>query len=180
LWEFSTTNAGKIKNVGTSRWISRNDATLQTTDSETSAETFTRGTYSSSMYLRSTHTTTGWVWDGWDYVQKTYYYFLNTSNELLLGSPYNPDTNTASALWVLREMTTTPTWSINDTRLKASVYHSAPLTYDDEGYVKPLKQIKRNQNIQVGVNLFYNPEDGYFNFEVETWANKTVGNVTFD
>ncbi|MBQ1964129.1 MAG: hypothetical protein II358_01770, partial [Tidjanibacter sp.] len=130
LWTFSSADAGKIQNVGTGRWISRNNANLQTTNNEGSAETFTRGTSGSSMYLRSTYTTTEWVREGWNYVEKTYYYFLNTSNNtalsLLQGGQDNQSTDTASALWVLREIKTTPTWSPEATK---SFIHSAPLTY---------------------------------------------------
>ena len=180
LWTFSSADAGKIQNVGTGRWISRNNENLQTTDSEASAETFTRGTSGSSMYLRSTYTTTSSSWGS----TRTYYYFLNTSSNttlsLLQGGQNSQSTNTASALWVLREVRTTPTWSINDTRLKANVYHSATLTFiNDLGSPVPLTQIKRNENLQVGVNIFYNPQTGDFNFDVVPWTN-VDGNVTFD
>ena len=173
LWEFSTTNAGKIKNVGTGRWISRNNANLQTTNNEGSAETFTRGTSGSSMYLRSTYTTTS----GW----RTYYYFLNTSSNtalsLLQGSQNTQSTSTASALWVLREMKTTPTWTPEATK---AIVHSAPLTFiNDLGSPAPLTQIKRNENLQVGVNIFYNPQSGAFNFDVVPWT-EVNGDVTFD
>lgn len=181
LWTFSSADAGKIQNVGTGRWISRNNATLQTTNNEGSAETFTRGTSGSSMFLRSTYTTTEWVREGWNYVEKTYYYFFNTSNNttlsLLQGGQDNPDTNTASALWVLREITTKPTWSPEATK---SFIHSAPLTYiNDLGSPMPLTQIKRNENLQVGVNIFYNPQTGDFNFDVVPWTS-VEGDVTFD
>jgi hypothetical protein len=173
LWEFSTTNAGKIKNVGTGRWISRNNANLQTTNNEGSAETFTRGTSGSSMYLRSTYTTTN--------KKKTYYYFLNTSSNtalsLLQGGENSQSTNTASALWVLREMKTGMSWS--PTPIK-SYSHSAPLTFiNDLGSPVPLTQIKRNENLQVGVNIFYNPQLGDFSFDVVPWTSVN-GNVTFD
>ena len=175
LWEFSTTNAGKIKNVGTGRWISQSSGNLSTTSSESSAETFTRGTSGSSMYLRSSYTRTT------NGGSRIYYYFLNTSSNtalsLLEGSRNTQSTNTASALWVLREMKTTPTWSPEATK---SFVHSAPLTFiNDLGSPVPLTQIKRNENLQVGVNIFYNPQTGDFNFDVVPWTN-VDGDVTFD
>lgn len=181
LWEFSTTNAGKIKNVGTGRWISRNNADLQTTNNEGNAETFTRGTSGSSMYLLSTYTTIETIKMGrWD-IDVTYYYFFNansTSVNLGKGENYNTQSTTsASSLWTLREMKTTPTWTPGATK---SFVHSAPLTYiNDLGSPVPLKQIKRNENLQVGVNIFYNPQTGDFNFDVVPWTNVN-GNVTFD
>lgn len=181
LWEFSTTNAGKIKNVGTGRWISRNTPsgdnapTLSTTNNEGSAETFTRGTSGSSMYLRSSYTRTT------NGGSRIYYYFLNTSSNTALsfleGNRNTESTNTASALWVLREMKTTPTWTPGATK---SIVHSAPLTFiNDLGSPVPLTQIKRNENLQVGVNIFYNPQTGDFNFDVVPWT-EVNGNVTFD
>ena len=181
LWTFSTQNAGKIQNVGTGRWISRNTPsgsnapTLSTTNNEGSAETFTRGTSGSSMYLRSSYTRTT------NGGSRIYYYFLNTSSNTALsfleGNRNTESTNTASALWVLREMKTTPTWTPEATK---SFVHSAPLTFiNDLGSPVPLTQIKRNENLQVGVNIFYNPQTGDFNFDVVPWTNVN-GNVTFD
>jgi hypothetical protein len=110
------------------------------------------------MYLRSTYTTT----TGNGSKKKTYYYFLNTSSNtalsLLQGGENSQSTNTASALWVLREMKTGMSWS--PTPIK-SYSHSAPLTFiNDLGSPVPLTQIKRNENLQVGVNIFYNPKTG--------------------
>lgn len=172
LWEFSTTSAGKIRNVGTGRWISRTDASLSTTDTEGGAETFTKGNDGTgSFYLRSTY------WK--DY----YYYHLNASSgsvTLRRGSNYN-STNYATSLWTLRQMKTTPSWTIPEgATLKAEAYHSANLTYiNDLGSPAPLERIDRNQNLQVGVNIFYNPQTGSFNFDVVPWTN-VEGDATFD
>lgn len=171
LWTFSTQNAGTIRNVGTSRWIRRNNTTITTTDSSGQATSFIMGNVS---------TTNKTIYFRYGSSDTRYFISVNNSNTVTFHTRSDNFPNSSDAYWTLREVKITPIWSINDTRLKANVYHSAPLTYDDEGYVKPLEQIKRNQNIQVGVNLFYNPKEGYFNFEVETWVDKTIDNVTFD
>ena len=186
LWTFSSADAGKIQNVGTGRWISRNTPsgnnapTLSTTDSEASAETFTRGTSGSSMYLRSSYTRTSYYYGG----TRIYYFFLNANNNGTIsfsqGDQNAESTNSASALWVLREITTKPQWNVDSSNITASIYHSAPLTFiNDLGSPVPLTQIKRNENLQVGVNIFYNPQTGDFNFDVVPWTS-VDGDVTFD
>ncbi|MBQ5807197.1 MAG: hypothetical protein IIW26_01980 [Tidjanibacter sp.] len=186
LWTFSSADAGKIQNVGTGRWISRNTPsgdnapTLSTTNNEGSAETFTRGTSGSSMYLRSSYTRTSYYYGG----TRIYYFFLNANNNGTIsfaqGDQNAESTNSASALWVLREITTKPQWNVSSSNVTASIYHSAPLTFiNDLGSPVPLTQIKRNENLQVGVNIFYNPQTGDFNFDVVPWTSVN-GDVTFD
>lgn len=187
LWEFSTTSAGKIRNVGTGRWISRTDASLSTTNTEGAAETFTMGSVSSAnktVYFRSSYTTTTGSGSWWDPI-KTFYYFFNANStstvNLASGSEDSQSTSSNNATWTLREMKTTPSWSVPaGASLKAEAYHSANLTYiNDLGSPAPLERIDRNQNLQVGVNIFYNPQTGSFNFDVVPWTNVN-GDATFD
>lgn len=175
LWEFSTTSAGKIRNVGTGRWISRTDASLSTTDTESGAETFTKGNDGTgSFYLRSTYRT-------WSYGSNNYHHLDTSSGDVTLrrGTSTNSTTSETS-LWTLREMKN-PSWSVPaGASLKAEAYHSANLTYiNDLGSPAPLERIDRNQNLQVGVNIFYNPQTGSFNFDVVPWTNVN-GDATFD
>ena len=165
-WRFSDDESGTIRNVGTGRYLRNNGGTLTTTTSSYQATTFTFDKYDSSFYMRY----------GSGSGQRR---FISGTSGTTVGftTRNNSDyPNQNYQLWYLRTETTISAWQ-PDPVVTAEITNHA-LTYDDEGYVKPLEQIKRNQNIQVGVNLFYNPEDGYFNFEVETWEDKTVGNVT--
>lgn len=176
LWEFSTTSAGKIRNVGTGRWISRTDASLSTTNTEGAAETFTKGNQGTgTFYLRSSYRD----WVGY---QRYYFHLDGTDGNVSLreGSSTN-STNTETSLWTLRQMKTTPSWTIpTGASLKADAYHSANLTYINElGSPVPLERIDRNQNLQVGVNIFYNPQTGSFNFDVVPWI-EVEGGATFD
>ena len=170
-WVFSGTSSGTIRNVRTTWYLRYNSGTLTYTTSSSQATTFTFGKQDSpsSFFMRYRQ--------GYGSTR----YFISGTSETEVGfttrDSNNPDQNYQR--WYLRTETTTSAWQPAAPVVTAVISNHA-LTYDDEGYVKPLKQIKRNQNIQVGVNLFYNPEDGYFNFEVETWEDKTVGNVTFD
>jgi len=49
----------------------------------------------------------------------------------------------------------------------------------DLGVAVPLQRIKRNESIDIRVNIFFNKNTGKLDFETETW--KTVNNeTTFD
>lgn len=168
-WVFSGTSSGTIYNVGAKLYLRNNGGSLTTTTKSDEATTFTFGKQDSpsSFFMRYRE-------------GSTRYFISGTSDaEVVFTTRENNNPNQDSQRWYLRTETTTSAWQPAAPVVTAEITNHA-LTYDDEGYVKPLKQIKRNQNIQVGVNLFYNPEDGYFNFEVETWEDKTVDNVTFD
>lgn len=188
LWEFSNQTGGKIKNVGTGRWISRSGGgdwgsapSIGTTDSEGSAETFTKNNSDSNntFDLRSSYTYNS-SWGG-----GTYYYFLQGQNNntisLLRGNSNATTTTDAAALWTLREMKAGLSWAnYGGATLMADIRHSAPLTFiNDLGSPVPLTQIKRNENLQVGVNIFYNPQLGDFGFDVVPWTSVN-GDVTFD
>ncbi len=165
-WRFSATNTGTIYNVGRGVYLQRSGYSLTTSNSGT---VFTFGTNENKFYMRYGYDTK---------------YFISATSNTTVGltmrdsstSTNTPDKDTQR--WYLRKETTTTAWNV--TPQATAVITDQALTYDDAGYVKPLTQIKRNQNIQVGVNLFYNPSDGYFNFEVVEWTEKEVGNVTFD
>lgn len=168
LWDFSSTSSGTIRNVGTGLYIVNNNANL-TLGAEGSLFTF--GVNESSFYIRSQYQTT-------DY-RGTYYYFIgNNTSSLVSSSRSSTVPNSDNQRWYLRDIVATSTWSQDP--IASTVIDNLSLTYDDEGYVKPLKQIKRNENIQVGVNVFYNPQDGYFSFEVMKWDKKNEDNVTFN
>lgn len=110
------------------------------------------------------------------------YLASNTSN-LTEGNNNSPNSN--NQRWILYILSSGGlTWMDGTTPVtplaEASITDQ-PLTYiNSVGVVEPLEQIKRNDNIQVGVNLFYNPKEGYFNFEVVPWVEKELGGVTFD
>lgn len=171
LWTFSTQNAGTIQNVGTGRWIRRNNTTITTTNNSGQATSFTKGNVSSTdrtIYFRYGSSGT------------RYFISVNNSNTVTFHTRSNNSPNSSDAYWTLREMTTQPQWNVSSSNVKASFYHSAPLTYiNDLGSPVPLTQIKRNENLQVGVNIFYNPQTGDFNFDVVPWTNVN-GDVTFD
>lgn len=166
-WVFSGTSSGTIYNVGAERYLRNNGGTLTTTTSSYQATTFTFGENNSSFFMR--------------YGSSGQRPFISGTSETEVGftTRNNDNPNQDYQRWYLRLETTTSAWQPAEPVATAVISNHA-LTYDDEGYVKPLEQIKRNQNIQVGVNLFYNPKEGYFNFEVETWVDKTIDNVTFD
>ena len=168
LWTFSTQNAGTIQNVGTGRWIRRSSSTITTTNSSGQATSFTKGDVSTTdktIYFRYGSSGT------------RYFISVNNSNTVTFYTRSNNSPNSSDAYWTLREMKTTPTWTPEATK---AIVHSAPLTFiNDLGSPAPLTQIKRNENLQVGVNIFYNPQSGAFNFDVVPWT-EVNGDVTFD
>ena len=171
LWTFSTQNAGTIQNVGTGRWIRRSSSTITTTNISTQATSFIMGDVSTTnrtIYFRYGSSST------------RYFISVNNSNTVTFHTRNNNSPNSSDAYWTLREMTTQPQWNVDDSNVTASIYHSAPLTFiNDLGSPVPLTQIKRNENLQVGVNIFYNPQTGDFNFDVVPWTS-VEGDVTFD
>ena len=168
LWTFSTQNAGTIQNVGTGYWIRRSSSTITTTTNSGYATSFTKGdidTNNRTIYFRYGSSGT------------RYFISVNNSNTVTFHTRSNNSPNSSDAYWTLREMQTVPKWSVGHEK---SIYHSAPLTFiNDLGSPVPLTQIKRNENLQVGVNIFYNPQTGDFNFDVVPWTS-VEGDVTFD
>lgn len=166
-WTFSGTNNGKIYNVGTKVYLRYDGGSLKITQNSNSATNFTFGKNESKLFMRYGNSGTR--------------YFISGQNGSTVGftNRNNDNPNNNNQRWELRTEIKSSEWSTNPLE-GATASISQSLTYDDEGYVKPLKQIKRNQNIQVGVNLFYNPQEGYFSFEVMKWNEKNEDNVTFN
>ena len=50
---------------------------------------------------------------------------------------------------------------------------------DDYGVTVPLAQICRNEDVNIVINVFYNPEYALVYFEVEAWTEVENG-TTFD
>lgn len=169
LWSFSGEDSGTIQNVGTGRYVSRSNANISTTTNSGSAETFTFGVNSGYAYMRSS------------YYYNRYYYFLANSNNspaLTRGSRNSTVPNSNNQRWILYVPKVSSGWSVPPI---AEVTHSAALSrITPDGRVVPLEEIRRNENVQIGINLFYNPEDGYFNFEVVPWQEGKGGDAIFD
>lgn len=176
LWVFSGDDSGTIQNVGSGLYITNNNTTLSLTSSASRAEEFTFGTSTNGgttyAHFRSSYTSSsGWL--------RNYYFLAHSNNSpALTQGNWNSSPNSNNQRWTLYEPMVSSGW---DTTPVAQATHSAPLTIiTPEGRVNPLEAIKRNDKIAVGINLFYNPEDGYFNFEVVPWQEGKGGNTTFD
>ena len=175
LWTFSAQTDATIRNVKTGRYLYRNNRD-QLISHETQSTKFTCGTNTGHLYMR--------------YRSGQTRYFISSTDGTTVGfskrdnnaSSNDPDKD--SQRWIAYDLTTGLVWkngSETVTPVGEYAHSNQPLTYiDPYGVVKPLKQIKRNENLQVGVNIFYNPQDGYFNFEVVPWVEETQDNITFN
>lgn len=172
LWVFSGNTSGTIRNVGTGHYLQRSGTTLGVNTNANYAENFVFGSYNNtSAWFRSSYT------------GSNYKYFLANSNNspgLTRGARNGTSANSNNQRWYLH----TPRQSTNWTKTpwnNKEITHSANLTIiDSNGRTIELTEVKRNAHIKVGVNIFFNPEDGYFNFEVVPWKGGSGGDVTFD
>ena len=95
------------------------------------------------------------------------------------GSTNSPGNN--NQRWYVRDVVSGANWSgVAEEDLKGNYVHDKAMTYINAlGGVSPLKRIDRNEHFRLGVNIFYNPQLGSFNFEVQPWGSGG-GDVTFD
>lgn len=168
LWKFTDATSSTMQNVGTGQYIYRTDGSnLGLTSNAASAEKFAIGTNESLAYFRSSYT------------NNNYYYFL-AGTSLTRQNNKNRDYPSGNQQrWTLYYQNIAHQWSQDP---QAEVHYEAPLMVisNVDGRVLPLTKIRRNENLQVGVNIFFNPQDGYFNFEVLPWVEDKGGDVTFD
>ena len=171
LWVFSGNTSGTIQNVGTGLYLRRSSTSLSLNSNVNNAETFAFGSYNQTTWFRSSYT------------GSSYKYFLtNSGNSPVLsrGSRNANSTTSSAQLWYLYTPKQATGWSKAPWNNNEAT-HSAQLTIiDSSGRTIPLTEVRRNAHIKVGVNVFFNPEDGYFNFEVVPWKEGFGGDATFD
>ena len=172
LWVFSGNTSGTIQNVGTGLYLRRSSTSLSLNSNVNNAETFAFGSYNQTTWFRSSYT------------ERYYKYFLTTNSgnsPVLSRGSRNANSTTSSAqLWYLYTPKQATGWSKAPWNNNEAT-HSAQLTIiDSSGRTIPLTEVRRNAHIKVGVNVFFNPEDGYFNFEVVPWKEGFGGDATFD
>ncbi len=171
LWVFSDNSSGTIRNVGTGLYLRRSSTTLSLNSNVNNAETFAFGSYNQTAWFRSSYT------------GSNYKYFLaNSGNSpALTRGSRNADSATSSAqLWYLYTPKQATGWSKTPWNNKSATHSAALTIIDSSGRTIPLTEVKRNAHIKVGVNIFFNPEDGHFNFEVVPWKEGFGGDATFD
>ncbi len=170
LWEFTGNSTSTIRNVGQDLYL-RSDNSEMSVVSAASATTFTIGSNSGITFYTSS--------DSW---RKNYYYVNATSSGLSVtnrGTSNSPNSN--NQRWYLRDVVSGANWSgVAEEDLKGNYVHDKAMTYINAlGGVSPLRRIGRNEHFRLGVNIFYNPQLGSFNFEVQPWGSGG-GDVTFD
>ncbi len=168
LWQFSLTTGGTtVKNVGTGNYlnisVSRNSSSysLSTTSQSLSTSTSTgRQFYQTFSGTRNTY----------------YSYLYNNSGVIGVTSPSTSANSAANTGWYLREATEYTYQGLSPDPEK-DFLNTTSLTYTDSyGIAQPLKSICRNDRLEVVVNVFYNPIEAGFDFQVESW--KTANNAT--
>lgn len=170
LWEFTGNSTSTIRNVGQDLYLRSNNSAISVV-AAASATTFTIGNNSG----RTFYTSSG----SW---RRTYYFVnANTSGLSVTNRGTSSSPNSNNQRWYLREISEKAAWSgVASEDLKGSYVHDKAMTYINAlGGVSPLMRIDRNEHFRLGVNIFYNPQLGSFNFEVQPWGSGG-GDVTFD
>ncbi len=168
LWQFSlATDGTTVKNVGTGNYlnisVSRNSSSYSLSDSST---------------ILNTRTSTGrQFYQTFSGTRNTYYsYLYNNSGVIGVTSPSTSANSAANTGWYLREATEYTYQGLSPDPEK-DFLNTTSLTYTDSyGIAQPLKSICRNDRLEVVVNVFYNPIEAGFDFQVESW--KTANNAT--
>ena len=176
FWQFGSTGTStSVKNVGKGTYL---------------GITITRSGFNSYRSSYSLSNTSGTLYTGTSIGRQ--FYDTNTSNYSTRYSYLynnsgvvgvtNPSTSTSSATntgWYLREATQY-TYQVLSPEAEKDFINTTSLTYTDRyGIAQPLTSICRNDRLEVVVNVFYNPINSTFDFQVESW--RTVNNeTTFD
>lgn len=174
-WEVSGENSGSIRNVAHNVYL-HSENTNNSAVTLGGATTYNIG-YNSGITFYTTETMSSW---GGYY---NYYYYVNaTSSGLTIVSRNtNNSPGNNNQRWYVRDVVWGANWSgVAEEDLKGNYVHDKAMTYINAlGGVSPLKRIDRNEHFRLGVNIFYNPQLGSFNFEVQPWGSGG-GDVTFD
>ncbi|MGN0188455.1 MAG: hypothetical protein ACI395_02950 [Candidatus Cryptobacteroides sp.] len=172
FWTFtSTSTTTGLRNVGdTNKYVS-----IRTTVGiSSSAVTFTRAAYSASGGFRF-------------YYQsgQNYYAMSHNSTSLTIVSTRRSVPTDPSCYWQLYEITT-ETVTVDEMGLNligAEKYFDttvSSLNYIGKyGTPEPLKEVWRNQDVRIVVNVHYNPASGVLYFETTDWEEDS-NDTTFD
>ena len=181
LWQFSNTSGStSIQNVGTGNYIS-----LST--SWTGAN-LTKSESSSSINIQDYSNNKGFRFYNTNLLGTTYYSISVSSgsvNTVSKRSSISTDSNTDLQLYPV----TTQSHTATELNLKDNNGNPAEKYFDQTitglnyigkyGAPVPLEHIYRNQDVQIVVNVHYNPASGVLYFETSDWA-KEDNETTFD
>ena len=184
LWQFSNTSGStSIQNVGTGNYISLSTSWTggaNLTMSESSSSINIQD-YSNNKGFRFYNTNTNLL--------GTTYYSISVSsgsvNTVSKRSSISTDSNTYLQLYPV----TTQSHTATELNLKDNNGNPAEKYFDQTitglnyigkyGAPVPLEHIYRNQDVQIVVNVHYNPASGVLYFETSDWA-KEDNETTFD
>ena len=171
-WKFSSASSPTtIQNVSTGNSLiitaSGNTGTVST------------GSKGSSLTMNHTTGSTNFRL----YVQNNKYYFLNIGNTVTAPRGNNANGNYYVNLIPITHKTDNKLRLLGNDGSEAEKYFDqtiSSLNYIGKyGTPVPLKHIYRNQDVQIVVNVHYNPSSGVLYFETTDWE-KDDNNTTFD
>lgn len=175
LWRAEVSgNQVKFKNVGTAMYITLSETTAGL-DSSGTQFYFSDDTGNGALLFS---TNRSWRWWSYSY---GYSLTLNSASNGLSGTT-GMESNSRTR-WLVRTATSStgdhiPHFIGSDyeiPRVKRTINY-----LDKHGNTQILKSIKRNEHVEVSINVFYNREWGQFDFEVEGWKIIDGNETTFD
>lgn len=179
LWIFSSSNTTtSIKNLKTERYISISSSVTMSESQVSITQSYTSSTYPFRFYNRSSN--------------RYYALSVSSSGDVSCSNKRNSVPTNASNYFVLyvpqKVYTTLPPTTEDrlfreDGTTPADVYFDKnipSLNYINKyGIPVPLEQIRRNQDVQIVVNIHYNPNSGVLFFETSDWDDDE-NETTFD
>lgn len=179
LWVFSSSNTTtSIKNLKTERYISISSSVTMSESQVSITQSYTSSTYPFRFYNRSSN--------------RYYALSVSSSGDVSCSNKRNSVPTNASNYFVLyvpqKVYTTLPETTEDrlfreDGTTPADVYFDKnipSLNYINKyGIPVPLEQIRRNQDVQIVVNIHYNPNSGVLFFETTDWVDDE-NETTFD
>lgn len=191
LWTFSATGNAEIQNVGTGHYL--NIGTDNTVSMSTKASTANVSSNTGSGFRLYKGSSTG---NGNNTVNNAYTLSIKASAVSIItnqttGNKSNVTPSSDSSCYLQLYLVTSQEVPVPSTELnlKDNNGNAAEKYFDQTisslnyigkyGTPVPLKHIYRNQDVQIVVNVHYNPSSGVLYFETTDWE-KDDNNTTFD
>lgn len=178
LWKFSNTSGStSIQNVGTRNYISLSTITGASLTMSKTKSNINIQDYTNNKGFRFYNTYSGF----WT----TYYYSISVSSgSVTTVSSSNSISNSDNTFLQLIIPQTNSELNLKDNNGSAAEKYFdktvSSLHYIGKyGTPIPLKHIYRNQDVQIVVNVHYNPASGVLYFETSDWVNES-NDTTFD
>ena len=161
-----------ITNVGNNRYLRINASNSPSSSLVNDSATVQVGSSSNGLYLYNTYTSGA----------RTYYSQINRNNNNLQTTNRQTNPNTGQNYsWLLTPVKKTVVngYVLKDAAEKEFESDVKVQYLDKYGLPVILEHICRNEDINIRINIYYNPATAMMSFEVEPWVN-AENDTTFD